>query len=388
MCRRVAENPLKVNLIAFFRGLRHLGFHAGTKELTLTMRAMDIVRTWDRCTLHDVIQTIVVKRYDQQRVFDWAFSQFFVLLGGGRGPMANQTYLGNILKHRERKREGASVSWIRATQSPGDDWRGNAVDVPIPSGTNAMEALQRASLDELVPGDVELLHRHTIKMAPRWKRRRSFKRVALLGDRIDLSATLRRGYVVGEVVRLWYQKPNRPQRPVVVIVDLSGSVMRFTTPSLSFFHALIQKGFPIEVFVFSTRLTRLTLSLSRHYLHAALAEVARIVPDFNGGTRLSQAMESFRTVWAPMLLGRGADLVLITDGLDTGEMEAWQGTLARLQKRAHRLEWWNPLMQFGYRPEARAARVLLQHVDVMVPASNWDDLMKAWTGRGPLTRSL
>jgi uncharacterized protein with von Willebrand factor type A (vWA) domain len=155
----------------------------------------------------------------------------------------------------------------------------------------------------------------------------------------------------------------------VVLADISGSMERYTRLLLLFLHAL-SEGLAggTEIFLFGTRLTRITREISDKAPEAALADVAGAVADWSGGTRIGEALHEFNFRWGRRVLSRGAAVLLISDGWDRGEPELLAAEMARLQRSAHRVIWLNPLLGSpDYEPLTRGMRAALPYVDDFLP---------------------
>jgi uncharacterized protein with von Willebrand factor type A (vWA) domain len=254
---------------------------------------------------------------------------------------------------RERERFDADVSGAAA--AAGQD-AASAGDLDVLADKDFSEftpdevALARAALDRLVwaPGE-----------------RRTRRWVAGRGSRIDLrrafAKSLRTG---GDVVVLPRRRRRRRTRPLVLLCDVSGSMERYSRMLLHFVHALSRRHRRVEVFLFSTRLTRITLQLRGRRLDQAITAVARSVPDWSGGTRIGGALVDFRRHWARRVLRGGPVVLLISDGWDRGDPIELRDQVAWLQRACHRLIWLNPLIgTVGYAPLTRGLQAALPFVD-------------------------
>jgi uncharacterized protein with von Willebrand factor type A (vWA) domain len=160
-------------------------------------------------------------------------------------------------------------------------------------------------------------------------------------------------------------------RPLVLICDISGSMERYTRVLLHFVHTLANNLFQLESFVYSTLLTRITHPIRHKSVDLALREVGQRVRDWGGGTKTGDALRTFNYQWARRVLGRGAVVLLITDGWDRGDPETLRSEMARLQRSCHRLIWLNPLLDAPeYEPLTRGALAMLPYVDDFLPMRN------------------
>jgi uncharacterized protein with von Willebrand factor type A (vWA) domain len=208
-----------------------------------------------------------------------------------------------------------------------------------------------------------------------WKEseRRTRRKRPGKGHVIDLRRTLRRSLRAGgEIFRWSFREPKWKPRPLVVIADISGSMERYTRLLLHFIYgmksALRQ---PVEAFVFSTRLTRITRPLQTRDLDLALKQVGLLVHDWAGGTRIGESLKTFNFDWGRRVLGRGAVVLVISDGWDRGDVDLLKREMARLKRNCHRLIWLNPLLGApDYEPLTRGIQAALPHIHDFLPVHN------------------
>jgi len=164
-------------------------------------------------------------------------------------------------------------------------------------------------------------------------------------------------------------------RPLVLIADISGSMELYSRIVLQFFHGLSQQLRGTEAFVFGTRLTRITGAFQLRNLDAALDVVSAAVVDFAGGTRIAESLHCFRRAWGPRLLRRGAVVIVISDGCETGDVDHLKREVQALQRSCYRLVWLNPrLGQRQYQPKVRGMAAVLPYLDDFLPIHNFESL--------------
>jgi hypothetical protein len=176
-------------------------------------------------------------------------------------------------------------------------------------------------------------------------------------------------------MRIEMRRRRLRQRPLIVIVDISGSMEKYADLFLVFAHAAQQRLESVEVFTFSTRLTRITDDLKKRDTKAALAAVTRTVPDWSGGTMIGEAFGEWNKRWSRRLARGGPVAMVLSDGWDCGNSMLLAEETARLARSVHRLIWLNPLAaRPDYRPATRGMRAVLPHVDHLLPAATVNDL--------------
>ncbi|MEM9764459.1 MAG: VWA domain-containing protein [Pseudomonadota bacterium] len=233
-------------------------------------------------------------------------------------------------------------------------------------------AAERLSTRSLAPPDTDEALTRFARLAPaRLPRRRSYRfgmaRKGALDMRRTLRAAIRRD---GEAVTLLRRRRKTRGRRIVLLIDVSGSMKERTEERLAFAHALSQAGERVEAFTLGTRLTRVTGELKQPDRGRALARVGRLVADFDGGTRIGEALAAFLAVPRYAGFARGAWVVVLSDGLERGRPETMVEAGRRLARMAWRLSWLSPLAAHpGYRPETAALGALAPSLDALADGS-------------------
>jgi uncharacterized protein with von Willebrand factor type A (vWA) domain len=201
-------------------------------------------------------------------------------------------------------------------------------------------------------------------------------RAAHAGRRIDMRRTLRATiHDGGQVVELARKERRWREPPLVILCDISGSCSSYSRMFLQFLHTLINDRDRVHVFLFGTRLTNITRELRRKDIDEALAKVSAAVQDWSGGTRIGTALHEFNFKWSRRVLGRGAHVLLMTDGLDREGVDTLEVEMQRLRRAARRIVWLNPLLRFGaFEARAQGIRAMLPYVDEFRPVHSLDSL--------------
>jgi uncharacterized protein len=204
--------------------------------------------------------------------------------------------------------------------------------------------------------------------------------------RIDPRATLRQAMRTGGDIMLpKFRRLQRQEPPLVVLADISGSMSQYSRIFLHFAHALVEKRRRTHIFLFGTRLTNVTRSLRHRDPDEALDACTLSVEDWSGGTRIGETLKTFNRIWGRRVLGGGAVVLLITDGLERDGVAELETEIDRLHRSCRRLIWLNPLLRFdGFEPRARGVRAMLPHVDEFRPVHNLNslaDLAQALSGK-------
>jgi uncharacterized protein with von Willebrand factor type A (vWA) domain len=156
-----------------------------------------------------------------------------------------------------------------------------------------------------------------------------------------------------------------------VLCDISGSMARYAQILLHFLHAVTNDRDRVHAFLFGTRLSNITRQLRHRDPEVAFQMVSHVVPDWSGGTRIGEALDEFNRFWARRVLGQGAVVLLITDGLDRDGAKGLAENMDRLHRSCTRLIWLNPLLRWsGFEPKSQGIRAMLPYVDEFRPVHN------------------
>lgn len=196
------------------------------------------------------------------------------------------------------------------------------------------------------------------------------------GGRIDPRAMMRTSLRTGgDLILPRFRTRREMQPPLVVLADISGSMSQYTRIFLHFMHAMMAKRRRVHCFVFGTRLSNITRPLRSRDPDDAIAHCAGVVQDWSGGTRIGETLREFNRHWSRRVLGQGAVVLLITDGLEREETSGLEAEMERLSKSCRRLIWLNPLLRFeGFEPRARGVKAMLPYVDEFRAVHNMDAL--------------
>jgi uncharacterized protein with von Willebrand factor type A (vWA) domain len=200
------------------------------------------------------------------------------------------------------------------------------------------------------------------------------------GQLFDMRKTMRDAMRYGGDIRDLAAKNRRVRWPnLVVLCDISGSMSQYSRMVLHFLHAVSnEKGAgwsKVHAFTFGTRLTNITRHMRTRDVDAALAAAGAEAQDWEGGTRIGQALHAFNRDWSRRVLNSGAVVLLITDGLDRGDVTLLNREIERLHLSTRRLIWINPLLRWdGFAPKAEGIRTILPHVDCFRAGHNINSL--------------
>jgi uncharacterized protein len=269
---------------------------------------------------------------------------------------------------------------------PGTASPGREIEIPVATVGSATERLASRDFATLTPDELfqlaDLMRRLAVATPPRRTRR---MRSRAFGDAVDLRATLRRARRTGgHPVRLMRREPRVRPRRLVVLCDISGSMEPYARAMLQLLYCAAGTS-RAEVFTFATRLTRLTKILARTRPAVALHRAGQAAPDWSGGTRIGAALKAFNDTFGRRGMARGAVVLIVSDGWETGDPAQVGVEMARLSRLAHRIVWVNPRTQSPrYRPLVGGMAAAWPYCDAVVSAHSLnalDPLLAALEGR-------
>ena len=264
---------------------------------------------------------------------------------------------------------------------------------PAVASYSSSETLRTRDFSHLTDAEIAVLRRLMARLRTRSAQRLTRRmRPSPRGATLDLRRTIRRSLTTGgEPLTFARRELKVRPRPIVLLCDVSGSMERYTRLLLQFLHTVSHgTGATVETFAYATRLTRITPALKRRRVEDALTRVHEDVQDLHGGTRTGEALASFNRNWARRVLGRGAIVLIISDGWDRGDPVQLGREMARLQRTSFRLFWLNPLLGSpSYKPLTRGMQAALPYLDDFLPSHSLESLhdLVALLSELPLRRS-
>jgi uncharacterized protein len=339
--------------------MRAAGARVGIDELLSAHRALGAVDPADRQAAYFALRATLCSRHDDLVAFDAAFSELFA------PPVREAPALPEELEPAALALPRVGVPSEEATLPADGD-----ADV-VPSAWSDAELLREKDFADYTDAERELARRVMRRLAgagptrPSRRTRPARRRGAPPhAARPDLRRTIRSSLRTGgdPVERHWREPSERP-RPLVLVCDVSGSMEPYARMLLQYMQACVAARRRVEAFVFGTRLTRVTAELKGCDPDRALDRAAGAAEDWSGGTRIGEALSTLNREHGRRL-GRGAIVVLLSDGWDRGDPEQLAAEIARLGRCAHSLVWLNPLKAHpGYEPLTRGMQAALPHVD-------------------------
>lgn len=371
------DPKLAQNITHFMRALRKAGLPIGPGAVIDAVRAVAQTGFTSRTDFYWALHALCVRRPEHRAVFSQVFRLYWrdprfmehmmsLLLPAVRGVQEDRSAQAAEKRAAEALLDGAEPEMPNLHEDENEE---TLIEIDASTTMSGEERLRSLDFEQMSTGEMaeakRMLARLSLPVRPLPSRRYG---ASISGARIDARRTmaqaLRRG---GEITHLARATP-RPRWPnLVVICDISGSMSTYSRMVLHFLHAVANhKGAgwaQVHAFTFGTRLTNITRHLRTRDVDAALAAAGREAQDWEGGTRIGSCLHAFNRDWSRRVLGQGAVVLLITDGLDRDAPERLSAEMQRLSLTARRLIWLNPLLRWdGFAPRASGIAAMLPHV--------------------------
>ncbi len=403
---------LLYRLTEFGRILWEVGIDVGPRKMLDLAETLDYVDITNKEDFYNTLKCSLLAKHEQEPVFDQMYLYYWYMrdrqdkkAGDTPGaakrderqmrlPPSELKRLAEHLnspseQHKAFRTEMRESERRRYEEHPQEDDDDDAAD---PQGTaySAIEILRKKDFESFTWDEVQEAKKLMAEM--RWHlglRPTRRKRPARRGSYPDMRRIVRRNLKYGaELLELTWREIKHKPRPLVIICDISGSMSMYSRFLLHFIHTITNGLLNVEAFVFGTRLTRITRQIKRRDVDDAVRDVSKTVQDWSGGTRIGDALHFFNRKWAKRVLGRGAIVLVISDGWDRGEASMLEVEMDRLQHSCHRLIWLNPLLGSpDYRPLTIGMKTALPYIDDFLPAHNLDSLISLGNLLGTIDES-
>jgi uncharacterized protein with von Willebrand factor type A (vWA) domain len=383
----IAPSTLVRNVLLFGRVLRGAGIPMSAGREMELLAALQLIDLGDRRRVYEASKALLVSHRDHGPIFDKAFDLFFGQVWEALAREEGSTSRTTVAVSPEQMPDlpeselagdpdtRAQMDPSRAQMAPESDEEQEASgdETPEAQTFSAIEVLRNKDFDRYSGEELararELMRQLRLRPGTRLARRmvRSPS-----GEKLDMRAVVRGlQRSAGEPIKLFHRERKLKRRKLVLICDVSGSMERYSRVLLQFLHSVRVGMSDVEVFVFGTRLTRVTRDLSHRQIDAALDRIAKRVQDFAGGTRIGRSLHDFNRQWARRVMGQSAVCIMISDGWDRGDPRVLRDEMERLQRSSFRLIWLNPLLGMAeYQPVTLGMRTALEYVDDFMPAHN------------------
>jgi hypothetical protein len=359
-------------LVDFGRALRAKGLAVGSGDILTYCEAMAPLDPTDLVDLYWAGRTTLIMRREDLVVYDEVFRSFF---------LASDSPIQKMLKVKAQSAVEAEAPFeIPAAEPSGKEQEEETLLGLMASN---VETLKHRSFGECTKEELDALRRimARIKLTPPKRRTRRTK-MARDGRRPDMRRTIRESLRTnGEMVELYWRQRRVRLRPLILILDVSGSMSDYSRALLQFAYsakrgASQRASQKVEVFCFGTRLTCVTKTLQTRKPDEALERAAKLVVDWQGGTRIGDSLDKFVRQWGRRGMCRGGVVVICSDGLDRGDPELLSDSMDRLSRLCHNIVWMNPHKGNNpdYQPQTVGMMVAQPHIDVLLSGHDLSSL--------------
>jgi uncharacterized protein with von Willebrand factor type A (vWA) domain len=366
-----STTSLTESIVAFAGFARSQGLNIGLQETQGALLAADAGLLVSDRGFRYALKAIFSHSPEEGQLFDRLFTLYWDTNPTDMAERKSKVTLqGAVIK----KANASLILLGQGNTEPGEEEEAKSV-----TGANETERLKHTDLTQvgILDGEkLEAIARRLFReMALRLRRR---QKSARRKGRISLRRTIRRsmGYG-GEPLDLLRKAPAPKKQRLIVLLDVSGSMDKYSFYLLRFISAMKAHFRQMEAFVFSTSLVRISKALQQERLDLVLERVSAMSDNWSGGTRIGECLREFNTVYGKRMLNGSPLLVIMSDGLDTGEPDMLRNEMSYLQRRVRKVVWLNPLkgMQ-GYTPTAKGMQAALPLVDEFRTAHNLESILE------------
>ncbi|OQP63850.1 hypothetical protein A3860_23210 [Niastella vici] len=362
-------NSIAESVVAFGQYVRSHGLNVGIQETQDALRCLKEGLISDKNSFRYALKTIFCTTPEERELFEKLFLRYWDTNPVDMQEKKNKTSVQGSFN----KKASASLVMLGFGKTAAPEDEGRNV-----SGANETERLKRTDLSKLNEMDAALLEEIAMKlfmqMALRLRRRMKEDRNK---GQISLRRTIRRsiGYG-GEPIELFRRAQKPKKQRLIVLLDVSGSMDKYSYLLLRFIYALRTYFRQLEAFVFSTSLIRITKALQPNQLDVVLATISEQADNWSSGTRIGECFAAFNNKYGKLLLNGSPSILILSDGLDTGDPALLEREMIKMHKRARKIIWMNPLKGMkGYAPEARGMKAALPAIDDFRSAHNLESLL-------------
>ena len=374
---------LSDNVLYFARVLRSAGIPIGSGRILEAIEAINKIGLADKSIFYWALHSVFVHKNEHREIFDQTFKIFW------KNPKLLEKMMQLALPKLNTGTPETSDADINRRVQEAFNTDNISEDNYVDASTEdelEFDAVMTYSESELLQGmDFEQMSSDEINKAkkviaqmnlsiPQVKSRR-FKSSSLR-RKIDLRQSLKgANKFCGEYIPLRYKSRKDKSPPIIAICDVSGSMSRYSRMLLHFMHVLTTLRNDVHTFLFGTRLTNVTRFLRFKDVDEALAATSSAVEDWSGGTRIGDCLKEFNFNWSRRVLGPGAIVLFITDGLDRGGGIGLSKQIKLIQKSSKRLIWLNPLLRYKeFAPKPTGVKAILPHVDEFRPIHSLESM--------------
>ena len=378
--RAAPSGKLAANIMHFARVLRGAGLPVGPASVIDALDAALSGSLRSRDEFYWTLHAILVKRREHKEVFDQAFHVFWKkpkMLEQLMQLMFQQITRAAADKPKDPGFRRLAEAMFDQNTAQSRREKPEVLELDATFTASADDILRAKDFEQMTLAE-QIQAREAIARL-RLQRRETLTRrfqPDQAGARIDMRRTLRQSLRSGgHMIDLARRAHKIRQRPLVVLCDISGSCSSYSRMFLHFLHGLVNDRTDVTVFLFGTRLTNITRELQHLDVDESIAKVSAAVKDWSGGTRIGATLKEFNYKWARRVLTQGADVLLMTDGLERDDTVQLTKEMQRLRRNAKHIVWLNPLLRFDrFEAKASGIRAMMPYVDEFRPVHSLNSL--------------
>lgn len=388
---RPGDGRLADNIVFFARTLRKAGLKVGPAASRDAVEAVSVAGIGSREEFYWMLHSVFVKRREDHAVFDQAFRLFWrsrdliEKMIAMFSPVAAENREREKLKAGETRVSEALFEGHERAQPPEEK---PIIEIDARQTSSGNEVLRSQDFAQMSVAELAQAKRAIAELTLPFdeietRRFRPSSQPVKIDPRATMRAAMRLG---GDLILPRFRKRRKVHPPLVIIADISGSMSQYTRIFLHFMHVISERRRGVHTFLFGTRLTNITRQMKNRDPDEAVDQCVGSVKDWSGGTRIGETLHQFNRLWSRRVLGQGATVILITDGLERDRVDELDAEMDRLHRSSRRLIWLNPLLRFdGFEARARGVVTMLKHVDEVRAIHNiaaMGDLVAALADQG------
>jgi len=352
--------PTLIDQLSVFSGaLRDRGLTVTADQTADMARALSLIDLTHRSQASASLRALSVSDPSQIPIFDEEFDSFF-------GRIRPSTSVDRNPDTPKSTGAGYALHGTAGTAEAAASEQ---------AGTSAVERVSTRDFADLEDDDLQEARRLVMTMMWHPTDYKTRRWSPGEGSRPDLRRTLHSAVgPSGDMMLMSWKRRRKKERPLIIIADISGSMEKYADIFLVFAHAAQRRLREVEIFTFSTQLSRITEDMRHRDAKSALARVATRVTDWSGGTQIGDALAEWNRRWSRRLARGGPVVMILSDGWDCGDPETLSVEMGRLARSVHQVIWLNPLAaRTSYQPLTQGMQAVLPHVDRLLPAASVND---------------
>ncbi len=365
------ESKLLENILRFIRLLRNSGVKIGNQSSIDALNSIKILKIGNRNEFYWALHSNLIYKNEDTEVFDQCFhlfwqnpkilQQMFNLLlpqiGTQKAPKTDKKQLKRISDNIQKQNNDINI------EKKDEIVFNSQMSWSNKSALNTKD-FEMMSLEEIHQAEKEIrkfLIKSKTQISRRWKKNDQ-------SSKISTKYTIKKSAKNNGVIQLAFKERIKKFRPLVILIDISGSMENYSRIMLFLSHILIQQHKDIEVFTFGTKLTRITKFLKNKDVDLSLDKIGKFVGDWAAGTKITSSIKDFNFKWSRRILTQNQTLLLITDGLERDDNQNLDFEVNRLSLFTGNIIWLNPLLRYKqFEPKIKSIKAILRHVDKHVP---------------------